>query len=205
MSQERKMRIRPMLLVIASSLLLSGNVFSKPTASSALMKALKSPEAEILSGPVGVEIIFVQSRDGESFRKNVESLDTIYLITAQGTESLLIFEADKTNKPLYLLGYRFIPGGEVIGAELFFPNDLPDIDFQRASRKVAKLSGGRPIAKIGIVHTSAQGHPLEVSFDVQGENPDEPDMCPQYVYDVASDMAHDTGLVVKCFFDMNNA
>ena len=189
------MKIVSILFVIAFSISFSGS-----SQSSALMNALNSQQAEILSGDQGVAIIFIQSRDGISTVRNVEALDTLYLLAAQGLDQTLVFEADKTNKPLYLLRYRFIND---IWAETarYNPAELPEIDFQKAHRLVKEYSGKhKSIASIAVFYGLIQGGRLIVSFQIKD---DASELCEQWLYDVAADDVSDTPQSATCFFNMD--
>lgn len=185
-------------LIIVSALFFSGQVYSG--SSSALMRTLTSPQVEILSGDQGVYIIFVQSRDGLSTVRNVEALDTLYLITAQGIDQTLVFEADKTNKPLYLLRYRLVDD-IWMETEIYNPVELPDIDFQKAHRLVKKKSGrDKAIASIGILYNLNADGALVVSFQIKS---DAEEFCEQWQYHVATDEVWQTAHETRCFFDMD--
>lgn len=190
------MKIVNILFVIAFSILFSGS-----SQSSALMNALKSQQAEILSGDQGVAIIFVQSRDGMSTVRNVEALDTLYLLAAQGVEKLtLVFETDKTNKPLYLLRYK-LTDDIWDGTVRYNPAELPEIDFQKAHRLVKENSGKhKTIASIAVFYGLFQGGRLIVSFQIK-DNASE--LCEQWLYDVAADDVSETSPSVTCFYDMD--
>lgn len=208
------MKIVNILLVIVFSLFFCGSSVSAPAdspsmgidASSALMKALKSPQAEMLSGANGEEggvyIIFVQSRDGVSMVRNVEALDTLYLLTAQGLDQTLVFETDKTNKGLYLLRYRLV--NDTWGdTAIYNPADLPDIDFQKAHRMVKEYSGQhKKIASIAVLINLVPEEPLIVSFQIEG---DTAESCEQWRYNVAEDEVYPepTAGETRCFFDMD--
>jgi hypothetical protein len=191
------MKIVNILLVIVSALFFPGQVYSG--SSSALMHALKSPQAEILSGDQGVSIIFVQSRDGISTVRNVEALGTLYLLSRQGVDQTLVFETDKTNKPLYLLRYRLVDS-IWLETEIYNPADLPNIDFQKAHRLVKKQSGKhKAIASIAIFY-NLYPKALIVSFQIKG---DAEEFCEQWQYHVATKEVWQTAHETKCFFDMD--
>ena len=159
-----------------------------------LIQALKSPEANSLAGDQGVYIIFVQSRDGTTVVHNVEALDTLYLLSAIGTDQMHIYETDKNMNVLY----DKLVDDVWRGTEIYHPADLPDIDFQKAYRSVKAVSGDKPIANIAIFYT-LYGDQLRVGFTLQG---DATDSCEQYTYIVDTGDVYQTGNEVKCFFEV---
>jgi len=159
-----------------------------------LIQAIKSPEANALAGDEGVYIIFVQSRDGATVEHNVEALDTIYFLSAIGTDQMHIYETDKNINVLYDKLLNYIWGGTAV----YFPADLPDIDFQEAYRAVKVVSGDKPIANIAIYYTQ-YGDELGVSFTLQG---DATGSCEQYIYYADTGEVDQIGLKVKCFFEI---
>jgi hypothetical protein len=196
MQRIREIKIASVILVIVSSLFFSGNVYSET--SSALMKALTSPQAEMLSGDEGVYIIFVQSLDGVSTVKNVEALDTLYLLAAQGEEQMLVFEADKTNKELRLLNYKLL-NTIWIETAIYNPAELPDIDFQEAHRLVKEASGkDKTIASISVFYALFPEDDLIVSFQMKGDSP----YCEQWQYHVATGDVWQTAFETMCFYQM---
>ena len=164
--------------------------------STTLMEALKSPKAQELAGDEGVYIIFVQSRDGATVVNDVETLNTLYLLSAVGTEQTHIYE---TNKGMDVLNERLIDD-VWMETKLYYPADLPDIDFDSAYESVKSVSGDKPIANIAVFY-NLDGWQLTVSFTLQGESTDS---CEQYVYIVATGEAYQTAAGVKCFFDIND-
>jgi len=158
-------------------------------------------------GGENVSVIFVQPRDGESTVRNVEALDTLYLLTRQTIQDvglILIFETDKTNNALRLLRYRQ-QEGVWLGAVPYNPADLPDIDFQEAYRLVKAEAGkAHPITQIGILYAAYEGAPLIVVFSVKVEWLDE-GLCQEwvYTYDATGTAVHE-GMIAGCYFDMDN-
>ena len=210
------MKIWTTLLTTTLLIFSAGSSVSAPAtpgmglgASSSLMKALTSSQAEMLSrGGENVSVIFVQPRDGESTVRNVEALDTLYLLTRQtlqgGIGLILIFETDKTNNALRLLRYRQQEGWW-IGAKPYNPADLPDIDFQEAYRLVKAEAGkAHPITQIGILYAEDEGLPLIVVFSVKDEELSE-GLCQEwvYTYDATGTAVHE-GMTAGCYFDMDN-
>jgi len=171
-----------------------GDTGTEEGAEGSLIQALKSPEANTLAGDQGVYIIFVQSRDGATVVHNVEALDTIYLLSAIGTEQMHIYETDKNMNVLYdkLLNDVWLE------TEIYHPADLPDIDFQEAYRSVKAVSGDKPIANIAVFYT-LYGDQLRVGFTLHG---DATDSCEQYAYIVETGEVIQTGSEVKCFFEI---
>ncbi len=159
-----------------------------------LIQTLKSPEANNLAGDQGVYTIFVQSRDGATAVHNVEALDTIYLLSAIGTDQMHIYETDKN---MNVLNDKLVDD-VWLETEIYHPADLPDIDFQEAYRSVKVVAGDKPIASIAVFYT-LYGDQLRVSFQLQG---DATDSCEQYAYIVDTGEAYQTTSETKCFFEI---
>lgn len=209
------MKIVTMLLATVFSIFFAGSSISAPAlpadpprmgigASSALMKALKSPQAEMLIGHEGIGIaeIYVQPRDGESTVRNVEALNTIYFITEHELYDgvLVIFEADKTSNSLRLLNY-WTHEGYWGGEKRFHPAELPDIDFQEAYRIVKDDAGSSyPIAGISLYRTLIPPHnePM-ITFNLYIPEPGSPD-CVQWLYNTLTKVTSPAGRV-RCYFD----
>ena len=197
------MKILNTILVIVCSIFFSGTLYSGTSdsgRSSALMKALISQHAEMLSGEIGVSIIFVQSLDGVSRVRNVEALNTLYLLAHQEGDQTLVFETEKTNKELYLSRYRLV-NDIWLGAIPYNPADLPDIDFQKAYRLVKAYAGKhKTIASISVSYADTQHPPLIVSFQIKD---DAAEFCEQWVYYVDTNEVVQTKHRAGCFFDLN--
>lgn len=209
------------LLTTVFSIFFAGSSISAPAepwapsgmgvgASSALMKVLKSPQAEMLSGVnectlhadgekcgLGVYTIFVQTRDAASMVSNVEALDTIYMFPDQSHVPqepnwfMQVLELDKTNKELRLLRYKLVEG---LWYDLIphNPADIPDIDLQQAYRLVREqveqdpwFSGdARTLARISIYDAlSSSGSEWQVAFYIRYEG-DADGICREWDYHV---------------------
>ena len=154
----------------------------------------------MLSGEIGVYTIFVQSLDGVSRVRNVEALNTLYLLAYQGEDQTLVFETEKTNKELYLSRYRLV-NDIWLGAVPYNPADLPDIDFQKAYRLVKAYAGEhKTIASIQVFWVNTQLRPLAVSFQIKD---DAAEFCEQWVYYVDTNVVVQTKHRAGCFFDLN--
>lgn len=158
-----------------------------------LMEALKNSKTNVLAGEEGLYITFVQAKDGHTMMKNVEALDTLYLLSAVGTTQTHVYETDKNINVLS----ENIVNHAWLETRLYHPAALPDIDFEKAYSAVKKIAGEKPIANIAIFYTLEENE-LRVSFTLEGETPDR---CDQYQYIVASDDAFASMKNVKCFFE----
>lgn len=214
------------LLTITFSICFAGSSVSAPKvpepqsnmgvgASSALMKALTSAKAGMYAYDGGLLKIFVQPRDGASFVRNVEALDTIYFETDTLTEIdsqhvLLTFQTDKTSRNLELLSYKsWVDFPE--GTAIFDPTTLPDINFQWVWRQVKNDAGpiyGAPVedlvlASVGISYAVAPGTPLNVTFQFKPDY-QETEYCWswKYVYytDTDTGVIEDTYFIQPCWF-----
>jgi hypothetical protein len=188
--------------MLAVSSLLS--IFSSTSAAKgALLHALRSEQADILAGEKGVFVIFAQTRDGSTVR-NIEALDTLYLLADQGIPDMdrtLIF---KTDKHLRLLRYRLVDL-PWLDAVPYHPREaLPDIDFRQIQRIVGRESGRKPIAAISIFFLlgPTSNPPLIVTVQVKNEGDDS---CDQYLYNVDESRIVNLRTGVACFFDMDEA
>ncbi|BAF71820.1 hypothetical protein [Sulfurovum sp. NBC37-1] len=173
----------------------SDSTLKEPTEPT-LAEAIKSSKANELAGEEGAYIIFAQSRDGATMVNDVESLDTLYVLSAVGTDKTHVYETDKN---INVLDDKLVdePWMET---EIYHPADLPNIDFDKAYSAVKAVAGDRPIANIAVFHTLEPENPLIVSYTLKG---DTADSCVQYQYTVDTEEVHQTGAEVKCFFDMN--
>lgn len=214
-------------LVTVFSIFLAGSSISAPAgpsgmgmgrgASSALVKAIKSAQSDMLSGEERAKLIIAQPRDGASTVRNVEHLDTLYYITDQNFEPfkdeefLLMFEVDKTSDKLSLI--RYLPvWGLWLGATDYTPSDLPDMDLQWAWRQIKAEIGAHPgdaadpqIASIGVSKAVVEGLPYIVGFNVYPpSNTSLPEwMCDQWIYNVTQDAIY-YGIPAPCHFDLDN-
>jgi hypothetical protein len=186
-------------------------------ASSALVKAMKSAQSDMLSGGQRAKLIIAQMRDGESTVRNVEHLDTLYYITDQNfspiknEEFLLMFEVSKTSDKLSLL--RYLPvWGIWVGATDYTPSDLPDMDLQWAWRQIKAEIDAHPgdaanpqISSVGVSKAVVPGLPYIVGFNVYPpSNPTLPEgMCDQWIYNLSQDLIY-YGMPAPCHFDLDN-
>jgi hypothetical protein len=158
-----------------------------------LMEALKNPKANELAGEEGVYIVFVQMRDGATMVEDVEALDTLYFLSAEGVEQTHLYETDKH---IDVLRERVIGSGWG-GTILYHPIDLPEIDFEHAYAAVKEVAGDRPIANLSIRYTLVPSEPLIVAFTLEGESAG---FCDEYDYTVGTGEAVLAVANVGCFF-----
>lgn len=156
---------------------------------------LQSAKADMLSGDQGVFILFIQPRESNTTVNNVESLDTLYLLSAQETQTL-VFQTDKS---LNVLGYRLV-NDVWMETVIYHPSELPDLDLRAIQSKIKALSGNKPIASVAIRRALSPGEHLIVSFNMKNEADA---FCSQYEYDYDADEAYQTTADSKCYFDMN--
>lgn len=209
------MKILTTLLVTVVSILFAGSSFSGE--SSGLMKALTSPKMGMYAGNLaqisgGAWSIIAQPRDGASTVRNVEALDTLYLLSNQNKDTgdmILTFEMDKTNSELPLLGYR-LDQDMYVGTARFDPTGLPPIDFQFAWKLVKDL-----MSEEWSIHTNhvtlasvAVFYPIEypdetlVSFNVKRDD-DPSEFCWEYIYNPETKQAWKSPYIPACWFNMD--
>ena len=205
------MKILTTILTTLVLIFFAGTSFSGE--SSALMKALSSPQMEMYAGADGAWVIFAQPLDGASTVRNVEALDTLYILTNQEIDSqpmTLTFEMDKTNSELPLLGYR-LDANQLIGVEKFDPTMLPAIDFQLGWKLVKGLMSEEwsihknhvTLASVGVFQPVIPQPETLVSFQVKRDD-DTSELCWQYVYNPVTKEAWKTPYIPPCWFDMDH-
>ncbi len=166
------------------------------TGNPSLMEALKNPKINDLAGDEGIYITFVQSFDGTTMVNDVEALDTLYFLSAVGIEQTQVIE---TNKFIDIVDTRLVD--EVWGeTALYYPANLPDIDFAGAYNAVKVVSGDKPIASISIRYTLVPSEPLIVAFTLEGANAG---TCDEYDYAVETGEVDLVAYGIACFFDIN--
>ncbi len=185
------------LLIVSGLVFLTGcgnstSTHTKPT----LAEAIKSSKANTLAGEEGAYIIFVQSRDGTTMVNDVEALDTLYFLSAVEPNQTHVYETDKY---INVLDERVVDSPWMETA-VYHPANLPDIDFDKAYSSVKAIAGDRPIANIAVFYALEPENPLIVSYTLKG---DTADSCTQYQYYEDTGEVYQTGIEVKCFFNIN--
>lgn len=176
------------------------------------MKAFTSDQAGMYAGDNGAFRLAVQTGDGVSMTRNVEALDTIFLISDQNKvdESIFLslwFEMEKSDN-LPILGY-YIDDDKLVGLEPFNPEHLPPLDMQHAWRVVKEQFSSVDwqfskslvtVAQVSMVYVVGPWTCPTVSFLIKrADDPDTTGRCWEYIYDIETDSAHWSGFVPPCW------
>jgi len=218
------MKIINTLLIAAFSLFYAGSSISAPAQqdctgyvglkngySSALMKAFTSDQMGMYAGEIGAYRLSAQTGDGVSMTRNVEALDTIFLISDQNKEGEFIyrslwFEMEKSDN-LPILGY-VIDDDAYQGVEPFNPEHLPPLDMQHAWQVVKERFSSVDwefskslvtVAQVSMVYVAPYACPT-VSFLIKrADDQDTTGRCWEYLYDIVDDIAYRSGFVPPCW------